>query len=170
MIATVLKTLAGWKGYAAAAVAGAALIAGGVIAWNAHGNSRYRAGVEQTELAMAANARQIEAQYRRQEQEMAADYARRQEEANEAIRLSNAERDLAAGAAGSLRDAIAIQRARAAKAAARAGLSEKAATRAWDVLKACTEEYAALAGDVDAAVDGLREGDAWAKAAAGLKR
>ncbi|CAO3887287.1 hypothetical protein [Achromobacter mucicolens] len=162
--------LIGWKGYAAAAVVGAALIAGGVIAWNAHGNSRYRAGVEQTELAAAANARQIEAQYRRQEQETAADYARRLEEANEAVQVSNAERDLAVGTAGSLLGTIDAERARAAKAAARAGLSEKAATRAWDILKACTEEYAALAGDADAAIDGLREGDAWAKAAAGLKR
>lgn len=163
-------TLIGWKGYAAAVVVGAALIAGGVIAWNAHGNSRYRAGVEQTELAAAANARQIEAQYRRQEQEVVADYTSRLEKAHEAIQVSKAERDLAIGAAGSLRGTIDAERTRAAKAAARAGLSEQAATRAWDVLKACTEEYAALAGDADAAIDGLREADAWARAAAKLAR
>jgi len=160
----VLARVTGWKAYSAAGLAGAALIAAGVVSWNAHGARQYRAGVEYTMLAAAANARQIEAQYRRQEHEMAADYMRRLEEANEAIRLSNAERDLAAGAAGSLRDAIAVQRARAAKEAARAGLSEQAATRAWDVLKACTDEYAALAGDADAIIDGLREGDAWARA------
>ncbi|MNV16291.1 hypothetical protein D3C71_1070460 [compost metagenome] len=54
-------------------------------------------------------------------------------------------------------------------AAARVGLSEQAATRAWDVLKACTGEYAALARDADAAIDGVREGDAWSKAAAKTK-
>lgn len=134
-----------------------------------YGASRYNAGVTRTQLEAAANARQIEAQYRRQEQELVADYTGRLEKANEAIRLSNAERDLAAGAAGSLRDAIAVQRARAAQAAARAGVSEQAATRAWDVLKACTDEYAALARDADAAIDGLREGDAWSKAAAKAK-
>ncbi|MCG7324266.1 hypothetical protein [Achromobacter sp. ACRQX] len=159
-----LAKLTGWEGFAAAAISGAALTAAGVVVWNAHGDSRFRAGVEQTKLEAAANARQIEAQYRRQEQEMVADYARRLEEANEAIRLSNAERDLAAGAAGSLRDAIAVQRARAAQAAARAGLSEQAANRAWDVLKACTDEYAALARDADAAIDAIRPGDAWSKA------
>jgi len=161
-----LAKLTGWKGFAAAGIAGAAMTAAGVVAWNAHGDSRFREGMERTKLEAAANARQIEAQYRRQEQDMVADYARRLEEANEAIRLSNAERDLAAGAAGSLRDAIAVQRARAAQAAARAGLSEQAATRAWDVLKACTDEYAALARDADAAINALRPGDAWAKSAA----
>lgn len=140
------------------------LVLGAAFALN--GARREAAGVARTQLEAAANARQIEAQYRRQEQELVADYTGRLEKANEAIRLSNSERDLAAGAAGSLRDAIAVQRARAAQAAARAGLSEQAATRAWDVLKACTDEYAALARDADAAIDGLREGDAWAKAAA----
>ncbi|MFY2659199.1 hypothetical protein ACOTJ6_13315 [Achromobacter xylosoxidans] len=147
-------------------IGGAAVVmvmGAGVMLYGAH---REAAGVTRTKLEAAANARQIEAQYRRQEQELVADYTSRLEKANEAIRVSNAERDLAAGAAGSLRDAIAVQRARAAQAAARAGLSEQAATRAWDVLKACTDEYAALARDADAAIDGLREGDAWAKAAA----
>lgn len=148
-----------WIGGAAVVLA----LGAGVLLYGAH---REAVGVTRTQLEAAANARQIEAQYRRQEQELVADYTGRLEKANEAIRLSNAERDLAAGAAGSLRDAIAVQRARAAQAAARAGLSEQAATRAWDVLKACTDEYAALARDADAAIDGLREGDAWAKAAA----
>jgi len=161
--------LIGWKGYAAALVLGAVLLgaAGAGVAW--YGAHREAAGVTRTQLQAAANARQIEAQYRRQEQEVVADYTSRLEKANEAVRVSNAERDLAAGTAGSLRDAIAAQRARAAQAAARAGLSEQAATRAWDVLKACTDEYAALARDADAAIDGLREGDAWAKAAAKAK-
>ncbi|WP_334166343.1 hypothetical protein [Achromobacter mucicolens] len=144
--------------------AGALLALGLGVAW--YGSHREAEGVTRTQLEAAANARQIEAQYRRQEQEMVADYTGRLEKANEAIQVSNVERDLAAGVAGSLRDAIAAQRARAAQAASRAGLSEQAATRAWDVLKACTDEYAALAGDADAAIDGLREGDAWAKAAA----
>lgn len=148
-----------WVGGAAVVM----VLGAGVLLYGAH---REAAGVTRTQLEAAANARQIEAQYRRQEQELVADYTSRLEKANEAIRVSNAERDLAAGAAGSLRDAIAVQRARAAQAAARAGLSEQAATRAWDVLKACTDEYAALARDADAAIDGLREGDAWAKAAA----
>lgn len=158
--------LIGWRGYAAALVVGAALLGavGAGIAW--YGAHREAAGVDRTQLEAAANARQIEAQYRRQEQEVVADYMSRLEKANEATRLSNAERDLAAGAAGSLRDAIAAQRARAAQAAARAGLSEQAATRAWDVLKACTDEYAALARDADAAIDKMREGDAWARAVA----
>lgn len=142
--------------------AGVLLALGLGVRW--YGASQYRAGVNQTQLEAAANARQIEAQYRRQEQEMVADYMSRLEKANEDVRLSNAERDLAAATAGSLRDVIATQRARAAQAAARAGLSEQAATRAWDVLKACTDEYAALARDADAAIDGLREWDAWAKA------
>lgn len=161
--------LIGWKGYAAAVTVGALLAAGAVFAWNVNGAQKFLAGREQEKLAAAANARQIEAQYRRQEQEVVADYTSRLEKANEAARLSNAERDLAAGAAGSLRDTIAAQRARAAQAAARAGLSEQAATRAWDVLKACTDEYAALARDADAAIDGLRESDAWAKAAASMR-
>lgn len=56
---------------------------------------------------------------------MAADYAARLEKANEATRTSIADRDLAAGAAGSLRNAIDTERTRAAQAAARAGpLSE----------------------------------------------
>lgn len=162
-------TLIGWKGYAVALVAGAALLggAGAGIAW--YGAHREAVGVARTQLEAAANARQIEAQYRRQEQEMVADYTSRLEKAHEATRLSNAERDLAAGAAGSLRDVIVAQRARAAQAATRAGLSEQAATRAWDVLKACTDEYAALARDADAAIDGVREGDAWAKAVANTK-
>lgn len=142
--------------------AGVLLALGLGVRW--YGATQYRAGVNQTQLEAAANARQIEAQYRRQEQEMVADYASRLEKANEAVRVSNAERDLAASTAGSLRDVIANQRARAAQAAARAGISEQSATRAWDVLKACTDEYAALARDADAAIDGLREGDAWAKA------
>lgn len=162
-------TLIGWKGYAAVAVVGAALVAGAAIAWNVHGANQFTAGRVQAQLEAAASARQIEAQYRRQEQELVADYTGRLEKANEATRLSNAERDLAAGTAGSLRDAIAAQRTRAAQAAARAGVSERSATRAWDVLKACTDEYAALAADADAAVDGLRAGDAWAKAAARTK-
>lgn len=145
---------------------GAALVVGAVLGVGWYGAHREAAGVARTQLEAAANARQIEAQYRRQEQEVVADYTSRLEQAHEETRLSNAERDLAAGTAGSLRDAIAAQRARAAQAAARAGLSEHAATRAWDVLKACTAEYAALARDADAAIDGLREGDAWAKAAA----
>lgn len=157
-------TLIGWKGYAAVAACGAVLVAGAAIAWNVHGANQFAAGRVQAQLEAAASARQIEAQYRRQEQELVADYTGRLEKANEATRLSNAERDLAAGAAGSLRDAIAVQRARAAQAAARAGLSEQAATRAWDVLKACTDEYAALARDADAAIDAARPWDAWAKA------
>jgi hypothetical protein len=148
---------------------GAALVVAAVLGVGWYGAHREAAGVARTQLEAAANARQIEAQYRRQEQEVAADYTSRLEKAHEATRLSNAERDLAAGAAGSLRDAIAAQRARAAQAAARAGLSEQSATRAWDVLKACTDEYAALARDADAAIDGMREGDAWAKAAAKVK-
>lgn len=148
---------------------GAALVVAAVLGVSWYGAHREAAGVARTQLEAAANARQIEAQYRRQEQEVVADYASRLEKANEATRLSNSERDLAAGAAGSLRDAIAAQRARAAQAAARAGLSEQAATRAWDVLKACTDEYAALARDADAAIDGLRAVDAWAKAAARAK-
>lgn len=160
------SALIGWKGYAAALMVGAVLLgaAGAGIAW--YGAHREAAGVARTKLEAAANARQIEAQYRRQEQEVVADYTSRLEKAHEAIRLSNAERDLAAGAAGSLRDAIAAQRARAAQAAARAGLSEQAATRAWDVLAACSREYAALAADADRAVDGVRQADAWARAAA----
>ncbi|CAB3853070.1 hypothetical protein [Achromobacter deleyi] len=148
-----------WIGGAAVVLA----LGAGVILYGAH---REATGVTRTQLEAAANARQIEAAYRRQEQELVADYTSRLEKAHEATRLSNAERDLAAGAAGSLRDDIAVQRARAAQAAARAGLSEQAATRAWDVLKTCTDEYAALARDADAAIDGLREGDAWAKAVA----
>lgn len=160
----------GWKGYATAAAVGALLISVSVIAWNVHGAAEFASGLAHEQLAAAANARQIEAQYRRQEQEMVADYTSRLEKANEDVRLSKAERDLANDAAGSLRDAIAAQRARAAQAAARAGISEQAATRAWDVLKACTDEYAALARDADAVIDGVREGDAWAKAAARIKR
>jgi len=148
--------------------AGALLALGIGVAW--YGSHREAEGVTRTQLEAAANARQIEAQYRRQEQEMVADYTSRLEKAHEATRLSNAERDLAAGAAGSLRDAIAAQRARAAQAAARAGLSEQAVTRAWDVLKTCTDEYAALAADADRTVDGLREGHAWASAVAKTKR
>lgn len=153
------KMAAPWIGGAAVVL----VLGAGFVLYGAH---REAAGVTRTQLEAAANARQIEAEYRRQEQELVADYTSRLEKAHEATRLSNAERDLAAGAAGSLRDAIAVQRARAAQAAARAGLSEQAATRAWDVLKACTDEYAALARDADAAIDGLREGDAWAKAMA----
>jgi len=144
--------------------AGALLALGLGVAW--YGSHREAEGVTRTQLEAAANARQIEAQYRRQEQELVADYTSRLEKAHEATRLSNAERDLAAGAAGSLRDAIAAQRARAAQAAARAGLSEQTATRAWDVLKACTDEYAAMARDADAAIDKMREGDAWARSVA----
>lgn len=151
-------------------VIGAAVLTAALAAVRWYGLSQYRAGVAQTQLEAAANARQIEALYRRQEQEMAADYASRLGKANEDVRISNAERDLANSAAGSLRDIIATQRARAAQAAARAGISEQAATRAWDVLKACTDEYAALARDADAALDGVREGDAWAKAAAKVNR
>ncbi|WP_313064781.1 hypothetical protein [Achromobacter animicus] len=149
---------------------GAALVValGLGVAW--YGSHREAAGVERTQLEAAANARQIEAQYRRQEQEVVADYTSRLEKAHEAIQVSNVERDLAVGTAGSLRGTIDAERTRAAQAAARAGLSEQAATRAWDVLKACTDEYAALARDADAAIDGLREADAWAKAAAKINR
>lgn len=158
--------LIGWKGYAAAAALGALLIAAGIAAWGAHGAAKFAAGRAMERLEAAANARQIEAQYRRQEQEVVADYTSRLEKANEATRLSNAERDLAAGATNGLRGAIDAERARAAQAAARAGLSQQAATRAWDVLKTCTDEYAALARDADAAIDGLRPLAAWAKAVA----
>lgn len=149
---------------------GAALVVAAVLGVGWYGAHREAAGVARTQLEAAANARQIEAQYRRQEQEVVADYTSRLEKAHEETRLSNAERDLAAGTAGSLRDAIAAQRARAAQAAARAGLSEQAATRAWDVLKTCTDEYAALAADADRTVDGLREGHAWASSVAKTKR
>ncbi|WP_175206804.1 hypothetical protein [Achromobacter anxifer] len=158
--------LIGWKGYAAAAAFGALLIAAGVMAWEAHGAAQYSAGRAMERLDAAANARQIDAQYRRREQDMAARYASRLEEANEATRISNSERDLAVYTADGLRGAIAAQRARASQAAARAGLSQQAATRAWDVLKTCTDEYAALARDADAAIDGLRIPAAWAKAVA----
>ncbi|HYG45596.1 MAG TPA: hypothetical protein VEA17_21935 [Bordetella sp.] len=150
-------------------IGAALLVALGLgVTW--YGSHREAVGVERTQLEAAANARQIEAQYRRQEQEVVADYTSRLEKAHGAIQVSNAERDLAVGTAGSLRDVIATQRARAAQAAARAGISEQAATRAWDVLKACTDEYAAMARDADAAIDGLREADAWAKAAAKINR
>lgn len=158
--------IAGWKGYAAALVLGAALVVAGVIAWNTHGAGKFAAGREHEKLAAAASARQIEADYRRREQETAADFTRRLEAANDAIRISNDERDLARADAGGLLDTIAAERARAAKAAARAGVSEQSATRAWDVLAACTREYAAMAADADRIIDGLRSGDAWAKAAA----
>lgn len=160
----------GWRGYAAALVLGAVLVAAGVIAWNMHGAAKFAAGRDHEKLAAAASARQIEADYRRREQETAADFTRRLEAANDAIRISNAERDLARADAGSLLGTVSAERARAAQAAARAGISERAATRAWDVLAACTREYAELAGDADAAIDGIRAGDAWAKAAAGIKR
>lgn len=162
----VWTALIGWRGYAAAAIVGALLIAAGVVAWGAHGASKFAAGRAMERLEAAANARQIEARYRRLEQETAADYAARLEKANEATRISNTERDLAAGAAGSLRDTIDAERTRATQAAARAGLSERTAARAWDVLKTCTDEYAALARDADAAIDGLRPLAAWAKAVA----
>lgn len=163
---SVWNSLIGWKGYASAAALGALLIGAGVVAWGAHGAARFAAGRAMERLEAAANGRQIEAQYRRQEQDMAARFASRLEEANEAIRISNSERDLAVGTADGLRGVIAAQRARASQAAARAGLSQQAATRAWDVLKTCTDEYAALARDSDAAVDGLRPLAAWAKAVA----
>lgn len=156
----------GWKGYATAAAVAALLVSAGVIAWNVHGAAEFASGRAHEQMAAAANARQIEAQYRRQEQEVAADFASRLENANEAVRRSNAQRDLATSTAGGLLDTIDAERTRAAKAASRAGLAERSATRAWDVLAACTREYAALAGDVDATIDGLRSGDAWAKAAA----
>jgi len=162
-------TLIGWKGYAAALVVGAALVLGAVTAWKVHGGRQFAAGRAQAQLEAAANARQIDAGYRRRERETAADYTRRLEAANDAIRISNDERDLARADAGSLLNTIAAERTRAAQAAARAGVSERSATQAWDVLKACTDEYAALAADADAAVDGLRAGNAWAKAAARTK-
>lgn len=160
------NTLIGWKGYAVALAAGALMVAGLVLERQWYGARQYQAGVTHTQLEAAANARQIEARYRRLEQETAADYAARLEKANEATRISNTERDLAAGAAGSLRDTIDAERTRATQAAARAGLSERTAARAWDVLKTCTDEYAALARDADAAIDGLRPLAAWAKAVA----
>ena len=159
-------SLIGWKGYATALLAGALLVAGVVLERQIYGARQYKAGVTQTQLEAAANARQIEAQYRRQEQDMAARFASRLEEANEAIRVSNSERDLAVDTADGLRGVIAAQRARSSQAAARAGLSQQAATRAWDVLKTCTDEYAALARDADAAIDRLRPLAAWAKAVA----
>lgn len=158
--------LIGWKGYAVATAAGALLVAGVTLERQIYGARQYKAGVTQTQLEAAANARQIEAQYRKQEQDMAARYASRLEEANEAIRVSNSQRDLAVDTADGLRGTIAAQRARASQAATRAGLSQQATTRAWDVLKACTDEYAALARDADAAIDGLRRLAAWAKAVA----
>ncbi|WP_088158060.1 hypothetical protein [Achromobacter xylosoxidans] len=161
--------LIGWKGYAVALALGAALAVVGVIAWNTHGAAKFAAGREHEKLAAAANARQIEADYRRREQETTADYTRRLEAANDALRISNDERDRARADTGSLLDTIGAERAHAAKAAARAGVSEQSATRAWDVLAACTREYAAMAADADAAIDGLREGDAWAKAVAKTK-
>lgn len=148
--------------------AGALLALGLGVAW--YGSHREAEGVTRAQLEAAANARQIEAQYRRQEQELATDYAARLEEANEATRLSIADRDLLAASADGLRVTIAAQRARAAQAAARAGVSEQAATRAWDVLKTCTDEYAALAADADRTIDGLRAGHAWASAVAKAKR
>lgn len=165
-------TLIGWKGYVAAGVVLLVVLSGavGIIAWNAHGAKQFAAGREQEKLAAAANARQIEADYRRREQAVVADYTRRLEDANDAIRISNNERDHARSAAGSLLDTIGAERARAAQAAARAGVSEQTATRAWDVLAACTREYAALAADADGVIDGLRPGDSWAKAAAGNRR
>ncbi|WP_258129254.1 hypothetical protein [Achromobacter anxifer] len=162
----VWTALIGWRGYAAAAIVGALLIAAGVVAWSANGAAKFAAGRAMERLEAAANARQIDAQYRRQEQEMVAYYASRLEEAHEATRISNSERDLAVDTADGLRGAIAIQRARASQAAARAGLSQQAATRAWDVLKTCTDEYAALARDADAAIDDLRPITAWANAVA----
>lgn len=159
-----VASLVGWKGYAAALATGAVLVALSVAVWNAHGASKFAAGREHEKLAAAANARQIEADYRRREQETAADYTRRLEAANDAIRISNDERDRARADAGGLLNTIGAERTRAAKAAAEAGVSERAATRAWDVLAACTREYAALATDADTAVDKLREGDAWVKA------
>ncbi|MCY1197259.1 hypothetical protein D9M72_86210 [compost metagenome] len=159
----------GWKGYAVAALAGAVLLGAAVVERQWYGASQFRAGVQQTKLEAAANARQIEADYRRREQETAADYTRRLEAANDALRISNDERDRARAVTGSLLDTIGAERSRAAKAAARAGVSEQSATRAWDVLAACTREYAAMAADADGIIDGLRPGDAWAKAAAKVK-
>ncbi len=163
-------SLIGWRGYALALVAGAVLVAAAVTAWNAHGADQFAAGRAQAQLEAAANARQIEAGYRRREQETATDFSRRLEAANDAIRISNAERDRARSDAGSLLGSINAERARAAQIAAQAGSSERAATRAWDVLAACTQEYAALAADADATIDGLRTVDAWTKAAAGAQR
>jgi len=117
-------------------------------------------------LEAASNARRIDAEYRKIERETAADFAQRLEKANEVTRLSIAERDRARADADSLRDTIARERRRAAETAARAGIPEEAVTRAWDVFKACADEYQALAADADAAIDDIRPGDAWAKSVA----
>ncbi|MGZ9981568.1 hypothetical protein ACXXCT_08870 [Bordetella bronchiseptica] len=159
----------GWKGYATAATAGAMLVVAGIIAWSANGAAKFAAGREHEKLAAAANARQIEADYRRREQETAADYIRRLEAANDAIRISINERDRARADAVGLFDAIGAERSRAAKAAARAGISERYATRAWDLLQACTGEYLSLAADADRVIDELRPTDAWAKAVVRLR-
>lgn len=121
-------------------------------------------------LEAASNARRIDAEYRKIERETAADFAQRLEKANEDVRISNNERDRARADADSLRGTIARERRRAAQAAASAGIPEEAVTRSWDVLKACTDEYQALAADADAAIDDIRPGDAWAKSAANVKK
>lgn len=163
------SALIGWKGYLAAVVVGAAAVTAVWSAFELNGAAKFRAGRQQAEMEAAANARQIDAQYRRREQDTYADFMRRLEASNDAIRISNDERDRARADAGGLFDDIATQRARAAQAAARAGVSEQSATRAWDLLKACTGEYLSLAADADRVIDALRPTDAWAKAAAGVR-
>ncbi|WP_336235760.1 hypothetical protein [Achromobacter dolens] len=163
------SALIGWKGYLLAVVAGAVVVTAVWGAFELNGAAQFRAGRQQAELEAAANARQIDAQYRRREQATYADFMQRLEVANDAVRISNDERDRARADAGGMLDDIAAQRTRAAQAAARAGLSEQSATRAWDLLKACTGEYVSLAADADRVIDGLRPADAWAKAAAGVR-
>jgi len=117
-------------------------------------------------LEAASNARRIDAEYRKIERETAADFVQRLEKANEDVRLSNDERDRARADADSLRGTIARERRRASQAAASAGIPEESITRAWDILKACADEYQALAADADAAIDDIRPGAAWAKSVA----
>jgi len=154
-----------WKPLAVAAMVALAYLGG----WVTNG-WRKDSEIARINLEAASNARRVDAEYRRIERETAADFSERLEKANEDVRLSNNERDRARADADSLRDTIARERRRAAQAAAGAGIPEAAVTRAWDVLKACTDEYQALAADADAAIDDIRPGDAWAKSAANVKK
>ncbi|WP_427999054.1 hypothetical protein [Achromobacter sp.] len=122
MIAAAIKTLAGWKGYAAVAVVGAALVAGVVLERHRYGASQYRAGGDARQAEIEKRQAAIERAWQEERDRADAEHrgavlARQRTEA----RLAHAERDRDAAFArvGGLRKQLDARNAEASDAGGR---------------------------------------------------
>lgn len=157
-----------WVAPAAAVLTLVAAVA--VTAWTAQGwrkdaiISQIRESNTAALAGMDRHAREVEAQYRRQEAAKEKAMEKEREEHRIAlVQTASAVAD-AVGESERLRNVIATERRRAAQAARAAGRTVSAAEAPWVVLEECRRRYEEVAKDADELGDRLRIGAGYARA------